>query len=73
MLDFGECKRQAQESKFGISKNFQMFKLDLDFRQTRDQIANIYWITEKAWEFQKNIYFCFIDYTKAFDYVNHNK
>ena len=40
---------------------------------TRDQIANIYWITEKAWEFQKNIYFCFIDYTKAFDCVDHNK
>ena len=50
-----------------------MFKLDLDFRQTRDQIANIYWITENAREFQKNIYFCFIDYTKAFDYVNHGK
>ena len=36
-------------------------------RETRDQIANIHWITEKAREFQKNIYFCFIDYTKAFD------
>ena len=42
-------------------------------RGTRDQIANICWITEKAREFQKNIYFCFIDYAKAFDYVNHNK
>ena len=41
-------------------------------RGTRDQIANIYWIVEKAREFQKNIYFCFIDYTKAFDYVDHN-
>ena len=38
-------------------------------RGTRDQIADIRWITEKAREFQKNIYFCFIDYTKAFDYV----
>ena len=38
-------------------------------RGTRDQIANIRWITEKAREFQKNIYFCFIDYAKAFDYV----
>ena len=38
-------------------------------RGTRDQIANICWIMEKAREFQKNIYFCFIDYTKAFDYV----
>ena len=42
-------------------------------RGTRDQIANIYWIIEKAREFQKSIYFCFIDYTKAFDCVDHNK
>ena len=42
-------------------------------RGTRDQIANICWITEKAREFQKNTYFCFIDYAKAFDFVNHNK
>ena len=42
-------------------------------RGTRDQIANIRWVTEKVREFQKNIYFCFIDYTKAFDCVNHNK
>ena len=42
-------------------------------RGTRDQIANIRWIMEKAREFQKNIYFCFIDYTKAFDCVEHNK
>ena len=42
-------------------------------RGTRDQIANIHWILEKAREFQKNIHFCFIDYTKAFDYVDHNK
>ena len=40
---------------------------------TRDQIANICWIIEKAREFQKNIYFCFIDYAKAFDCVDHNK
>ena len=40
---------------------------------TRDQIANIRWIIKKAREFQKNIYFCFIDYAKAFDYVDHNK
>ena len=40
---------------------------------TRDQIANIRWIIEKAREFQKNIYFCFIDYAKAFDCVDHNK
>ena len=42
-------------------------------RGTRDQIANIRWITEKAREFQKNIYFCFIDYAKAFHWVDHNK
>ena len=42
-------------------------------RGTRDQIANICWITEKAREFQKNIYFCLTDYTKAFNYVGHNK
>ena len=42
-------------------------------RGTRDQIANIHWKMEKAREFQKNIYFCFIDYAKAFDYGDHNK
>ena len=42
-------------------------------RGTRDQIANICWIIEKAREFQKNIYFCFTDYAKAFDCVDHNK
>ena len=42
-------------------------------RGTRDQIANIHWIIKKAREFQKNIYFCFIDYAKAFDSVDHNK
>ena len=42
-------------------------------RGIRDQIANICWIIEKAREFQKNIYFCFIDYAKAFDCVDHNK
>ena len=42
-------------------------------RGTRDQIANIRWIIKKAREFQKNIYFCFIDYDKAFDCVDHNK
>ena len=42
-------------------------------RRTRDQIVNIYWIIEKAREFQKNIYYCFTDYTKAIDCVDHNK
>ena len=43
------------------------------FRKGRDQIINIWWIIEKAKEFQKNIYFCFIDYARAFDCVDHNK
>ena len=42
-------------------------------KATRDQIANICWIIEKAREFQKNIYLCFIDYAKAFDYMGHKK
>ena len=51
-----------------------MFKLDLGKdRGTRDQIANIHWIIKKAKEFHKNIYFCFIDYTKGFDCLDHNK
>ena len=44
-----------------------------DGRGTRDQIANICWIMEKVREFQKNIYFCFLDYAKAFECVDHNK
>ena len=51
-----------------------MFKLVFrKGRGTRDQIATIHWIIKKAREFQKNIYFCFIDYAKAFDCVDHNK
>ena len=51
-----------------------MFKLDFKKgRGTRDQSVNIHWIIEKAREFQKNIYFSFIDYAKAFDCVDHNK
>ena len=42
-------------------------------KETKDKIANIHWIIKKAREFQKNIYFCFIDYAKAFDCVDHNK
>ena len=54
--------------------NFQIFKLDLQKgRGTRDQIANICWIIERAREFQKSIYFCFTDYVKEFDCVDHNK
>ena len=54
--------------------NFQMVRLDFrKGRGTRDQIANIRWIMEKAREFQKNMYFCFFDYAKAFDCVDHKK
>ena len=56
-----------------MAVNFQMFKLDLEKgRGTRNQIASICWIIEKAREFQKNIYFCFIDHAKAFDCGDHN-
>ena len=53
--------------------NFQVLKLDIKGRGTRDQIANIRWNIKKAREFQKNIYFYFIDYAKAFDCVDHHK
>ena len=56
--------------------NWELPDVQAGFRKgrgTRDQIANICWIIEKAREFQKNIYFCFIDYAKAFDCVDHNK
>ena len=54
--------------------NFQIFQLVLrKGRGIRDQIANIRWIIEKARELQKNMYFCFIDYAKAFDCVDHSK
>ena len=53
--------------------NFLMFKLVLESAEEPDQIANICWIMEKARKFQKNIYFCFIDYAIAFDYVDHRK
>ena len=56
--------------------NHQLPDVQAGFRKgrgTRDEIANTCWIIKKASEFQKNIYFCFIDYAKAFDWVNHNK
>ena len=55
--------------------NHELPDIQAGFRKgkgTRDQIANICWIMEKAREFQKNIYFCFTEYAKAFDYVNHH-
>ena len=56
--------------------NFELPDVQTGFRkgrETRGQIANIHWIIKKAKELQKNIYFCFIDYAKAFDCVDHNK
>ena len=56
--------------------NRELSDVQAGFRKgigTRDQIANICWVMEKAREFQKSIYFCFIDYAKAFDCVDHNK
>ena len=56
--------------------NWELPDVQTGFRKgrgTRDQIANIHWITEKVKEFHKNIYFSFIDYAKAFDCVDHNK
>ena len=56
--------------------NYELPDVQAGFRKgrgTRDQIANIRWIIQKAKEFQKKIYFCFIDYAKTFDCVNHNK
>ena len=63
------------QARFQQYMNHELPGVQAGFRKgrgTRDQIANIRWIIEKAREFQKNIYFCFIDYTKAFDYVDHN-
>ena len=63
--------------KLGFSsrwtENLQMYTLGFKKAGTRGQIANIRWIMEKAREFEKSIYFCFIDYMKAFDCVDHNK
>ena len=56
--------------------NWEFLDIQAGFRKgsgAKDKISNIHWIIEKAKEFQKNIYFCFIDYAKAFDYVDHNK
>ena len=56
--------------------NQELSDVQIGFRKdrgTRDQIVNIHWLIEKAREFQKSIYFCFIVYAKAFDYVDHNK
>ena len=61
---------QAMLQQYG---NHELPDVQAGFRKGRDQTANIHWIIEKTSEFQKNIYFCFIDYAKAFDCVDHNK
>ena len=64
------------QARFQHCVNQELPDVQAGFRKgrgTRDQIANIHWIIEKAREFQKNIYFCFIDYAKAIDCVDHNK
>ena len=64
------------QARFQHYMNHELPDVQAAFRKgrgTRDQIANIHWIMEKAREFQKIIYFCFIDYAKTFDYVVHNK
>ena len=64
------------QSRLQQYMNWELPDVQAGFRKgrgTRDQIANIHWIIEKAREFQKNIYFCFIDYSKAFDCVDHNQ
>ena len=64
------------QAKLQQYMNFEISDVQAGFRKgrgTRDQIANICWIMGKAREFQKNIYFCFIDYAKAFDSMDHNK
>ena len=73
--DILECEVKWALGSITMNKavNFQMFKLVLEKAEEPDQIANILWIIEKVREFQKNIYFCFIDYAKAFDCVDHNQ
>ena len=64
------------QARLKLYVNHELPDVQAGFRKgrgTRDQIANICWIIEKAREFQRNVYFCFIDYAKAFDYVSHNK
>ena len=64
------------QARFQQYVNWEFPDVQAGFRKgkrTRDQSANIHWITEKAREFQKNIYYCFIDYTRAYDCVDHNQ
>ena len=76
MHSFHQLEKQFSKAKHRKYLNRELPDVQAGFRKgrgTRNQIANIGWITEKATAFQKNIYFCFIDYAKAFDCVDHNK
>ena len=87
VLEWGAIALEPNKSTYFISTYLGLFKkkqymnrelpdVQAEFRKgrrTRGQISSIHWIIEKAREFQKNIYFCFIDYAKAFDCVDHNK
>ena len=67
---------KIHQAKLQQYMNWELSDVQAGFRKgrgSRDQIANICWITVKAREFQENIYFCFIDYAKAFDSAEHNK
>ena len=72
----GKVMLKILQARLQQCVNWELPDIQAGFRKgraTRDQIANIRWITEKAREFHKNIYFCFIDYAKAFDCVNRDK
>ena len=72
----GKVMLKILQARLQQYMNLELPDVQAGFRKgrgTRDQIANIHWSIEKAREFQKNIYFCFIDYAKAFDCVDHNK
>ena len=71
-----EVKLKILQARFQQYGNQELPDVQAGFRKERgirDQVANSRWITDKARDFQKNIYFCFVDYAKAFDYVDHNK
>ena len=73
---FSKVILKILQTRIQQSMNHDLTDVQAVFRKgrgTKDQIANICWIIEKAREFEKNIYFCFIDYSKAFDYMDHNK
>ena len=75
-VSFHSVMLKILQARFQQYVNHELPDVQAGFRKgrgTRDQVVNIRWIIKKAREFQKNIYFCFIDYAKAFDCVDHNK